>query len=176
MKIGIVLSGIGGQGLISTGEIMGQAVSIYEEGLYATMTASYGSETRGTFTKTDLIISDQPIGYPNVDVPDEILCLAQVAYDRYVDKFAATTKIFYDTELVTPVPLARGEHIGFPFRAMSVKLGNLQAANTIALGAMLKCTRLLTKESVQAAIAARFAGRDKVIAMNDKALKMGLAL
>ena len=47
MKIQIVLSGIGGQGLISTGEIMGQAASIFEENMYATMTASYGSETRG---------------------------------------------------------------------------------------------------------------------------------
>ena len=97
MKIQIVLSGVGGQGLISNGEIMGQAASIFEEGLFATMTAAYGSETRGTFTKTDVIISDQPIGYPNVDEPDVILCLAQVAYDRYVDKFHDNTKIFYDT-------------------------------------------------------------------------------
>ena len=74
MKIQIVLSGVGGQGLISNGEIMGQAASIFEEGLFATRTASYGSETRGTFTKTDVIISDQPIGYPNVDEPDVILC------------------------------------------------------------------------------------------------------
>ena len=50
MKIQIVLSGVGGQGLISNGEIMGQAASIFEEGLFATMTAAYGSETRGTFT------------------------------------------------------------------------------------------------------------------------------
>ena len=40
MKNQIVLSGIGGQGLISTGEIMGQAASIFEENMYATMTAS----------------------------------------------------------------------------------------------------------------------------------------
>ena len=41
MKTQIVLSGVGGQGLISTGEIIGQAASIYENG-YATLAAAYG--------------------------------------------------------------------------------------------------------------------------------------
>ena len=175
MKKQIVLSGVGGQGLISTGEIIGQAASIFEEGLYATMTAAYGSETRGTFTKTDVIISDAPIGYPNVDNPDIILCLAQVAYDRYVDKFHDDTKIYYDTEMVTPKEGAKGEHIGYDFRAMSIELGNMQTANTIALGVMLKQLGL-HRDAIMSAIAARFAGKDKVIAINDKALDLGLSL
>ena len=87
MKKEIVLSGVGGQGVVSVGEVMGLAASLYEENLNATMSASYGSEARGTFTKTDVIISDGEIGYPNVASPDIILCLAQVAYDRYVDAF-----------------------------------------------------------------------------------------
>lgn len=176
MKTEIVLSGVGGQGLVSTGEIMGQAASIYEKDLYATLTASYGSETRGTFTKTDVIISDEPIGYPNVDVPEVILCLAQVAYDRYVDRFTDSTRVFYDTDLVKPAPGARGEHIGFPFRSMSIELGNMQTANTIALGVMMKRCGLLHKDTVMAAIASRFAGKEKVIAVNDKALDLGLSL
>ena len=175
MKIQIVLSGVGGQGLISNGEIMGQAASIFAEGLFATMTAAYGSETRGTFTKTDVIISDQPIGYPNVDEPDVILCLAQVAYDRYVDKFHDNTKIFYDTEMVEPAQGAKGEHIGYDFRAMSIELGDMRTANTIALGVMLKhCA--LRPDAVKQAIASRFEGKDKVIAINHKALDLGLSL
>lgn len=176
MKTEIVLSGVGGQGLISTGEIMGQAASIYEKDLYATMTASYGSETRGTFTKTDVIISDRPIGYPNVEVPDVILCLAQVAYDKYVNKFSDQTKVFYDTDMVKPEPQAKGEHIGFPFHSMSIDMGSLQVANTIALGVILKKTGLLKKESIMAAISSRFKGKDKVISLNDQALDKGLAL
>ena len=80
MKKEIVLSGVGGQGVVSVGEVMGLAASLYEENLNATMSASYGSEARGTFTKTDVIISDGEIGYPNVASPDIILCLAQVAF------------------------------------------------------------------------------------------------
>lgn len=175
MKKQIVLSGVGGQGLISMGEILGQAASIFEDGLYATMTAAYGSETRGTFTKTDVIISDGPIGYPNVDEPDIILCLAQVAYDRYVNKFKNDTKIFYDTEMVTPKEDAKGQHIGYDFRAMSIELGNMQTANTIAMGVMLKDCGL-HPETIREAISARFEGKDKVIAINHKALDLGLTL
>ena len=74
----IVLSGVGGQGVVSVGEVMGLAASLYEENLNAAMSASYGSEARGTFTKTDVIISDGEIGYPNVASPDIILCLARL--------------------------------------------------------------------------------------------------
>ena len=176
MEIKIVLSGVGGQGLISTGEILGQAASIYEEGLFATLTASYGSETRGTFTKTDVIISDQPIGYPNVDVPDVILCLAQVGYDRYVDKFTENTVVFYDSDLVKPEESAAGEHIGRPFRAMSIEqVGSLQTANIIALGMMMKRCGLLHRETVMKAMASRFAGKEVAAAVNEKALDLGLS-
>ena len=176
MKIQIVLSGVGGQGLISNGEIMGQAASIFEEGLFATMTAAYGSETRGTFTKTDVIISDQPIGYPNVDEPDVILCLAQVAYDRYAGRLADHTLVFYDTELVKPAVGAKGVHIGHPFKQMSIEMGNMAVANTIALGAMLKHTGMLRRESVAAAIREYFSAKPKVIDINIQALDAGLAL
>ena len=46
MKKEIVLSGVGGQGVVSVGEVMGLAASLYEENLNATMSASYGSEAR----------------------------------------------------------------------------------------------------------------------------------
>lgn len=175
MKKEIVLSGVGGQGLISTGEIIGQAASIFE-GLNATMTASYGSETRGTFTKTDVIVSDQQIGYPNVEIPDLILCLAQVAYDKYLPSFRDDTLIVYDTDEVKKADSSKGQHIGYPFRSMGIELGNIQAANTIALGVMMKHTGLLSKENILSAIASRFAGKEKAIAINSKALEKGFEL
>lgn len=175
MKTQIVLSGVGGQGLISTGEIIGEAASIHE-GVYATLAAAYGSETRGTFTKSDVIVSNEPISYPNIATPDVILCLAQVAYDLYVDKLDNHTLVFYDTELVTPAPGARGTHIGHPFKQMSIEMGNMAVANTIALGAILKHTGILKRESVVSAISEYFSAKPKVIGINVQALDAGLAL
>lgn len=175
MKTEIVLSGVGGQGLISTGEIIGEAASIYEN-LFATLTSSYGSETRGTFTKSDVILSDTNINYPIIENPDVILCLAQVAYDRYQDKFLDHTLVIYDTELVVPAPNARGRHIGYAFKQMSLDLGNQAVANTIALGVILKHTGLLKRESVASAVTDRFAAKPNVIGINLKALDVGISL
>jgi len=175
MKIQIVLSGVGGQGLISTGEIIGAAASIYEN-INATLTSSYGSETRGTFTKSDVIISDQMISYPNIDNPDIILCLAQVAYDQYVPKLLDSTKIIYDCDAVKINPNAKGNHIGYPFRRMAVDMGNMQVCNTIALGVMIKRAGILNRESVLSAIASRFEGKQKLIDINGKAFAYGLSL
>ncbi|MGN0984255.1 MAG: 2-oxoacid:acceptor oxidoreductase family protein [Gemmiger sp.] len=175
MKLQIVLSGVGGQGLISTGEIIGEAASIHENA-YATLTSSYGSETRGTFTKSDVIVSDAPINYPNIETPDVILCLAQVAYDRYVDSLQDHTLVFYDKEQVTPAEGARGQHFGYNFREMSLKLGNPAVANTIALGLMAKKTGILRRESLVAAIQEYFAAKPKVIGINIQALDAGMAL
>ena len=175
MKKEIVLSGVGGQGVVSIGEVMGLA-SLHEEHLNATMSASYGSEARGTFTKTDVILSDGMVGYPNVAVPDLILCLAQVAYDRYVDKFTDDTLVFYDSDEVKLKEGARGTSIGYPFRQMAVELGSIQSANFIALGVMVKKTGLLKPESVEQGIAKRLAGKQKVIDSNRKAFEKGLTL
>ncbi|NBI11067.1 2-oxoglutarate synthase [Colidextribacter sp. OB.20] len=175
MKLKIVLSGVGGQGLISTGEIIGEAASIYENA-YATLTSSYGSETRGTFTKSDVIVSDAPINYPNIETPDVILCLAQVAYDRYVNRLGEHTLVFYDTEQVTPSEGAKGTHIGYNFREMSIELGNPAVANTIALGLIAKKTSMLRRNSLVSAIQEYFSAKPKVIGVNIQALDAGMAL
>ena len=78
--------------------------------------------------------------------------------------------------MVKPAEGAKGEHIGYDFRAMSIELGNMQTMNTIALGLMMKRCGLLHKESVMKAFAHRFAGKDKVVAINGKALDLGLSL
>ena len=176
MKKEIVLSGVGGQGVVSIGQVMGIAASLYEEKLNATMSASYGSEARGTFTKTDVIISDGAIGYPNIEKPYIILCLAQVAYDRYVGKFDDNTLVFYDSELVKKAEGAKGEHIGFPYRKTAIELGSIQSANFVALGTMVKKTGLLHPEGILKAIENWFNGKTKVIASNQKAFNKGLEM
>jgi 2-oxoglutarate ferredoxin oxidoreductase subunit gamma len=175
MKYEIVLAGVGGQGLIATGEIIGQAAAIYD-GKHATLTSSYGSESRGTFAKSDVIVSDEEISYPNVVKPDIILCLAQVAYDNYTDKMAEDTLVFYDSDSVTPKCGAKGRHYGYPFRQMSIALNNMAVANTIALGAIISRVPFIRREAILAAIASRFEGRQKIIDLNTEALDQGIAL
>ena len=46
-------------------------------------TQSYGPEARGGASKAEVIVSSEPIDYPEVQHPDVSLVLSQAAYDKY---------------------------------------------------------------------------------------------
>lgn len=174
MKYEIILSGVGGQGLISIGDIIGNAAVF--EGKNAALTSVYGSEARGTFTKADVIVSDENIHFPGIESPGFILCLAQVAYQQYLGQLTGDSIVFYDSNQVTTDPAAKGRHIGHDFRQLGIELGNIAVANTIALGSIVSVVNMLRPESVVSAITERFAGRQSIIDLNIRAFELGMSL
>ena len=60
MKKEIKVGGLGGQGVILSALILGKAASIYDN-KFATMTQSFGPETRGSACSAQLIINDTNI-------------------------------------------------------------------------------------------------------------------
>lgn len=77
------LGGFGGQGVILAGMILGRAKSIFSDG-YATLTQDFGPEARGGAASCAVILSEQPILYPNVNTPDVLLAMSQGAYAKYI--------------------------------------------------------------------------------------------
>lgn len=170
------MSGIGGQGLIVCGTILSKAATIYE-GRNATLTSSYGVETRGTFTKSDVVISDDTINYPEVVKSDIVLSLAPVAYDEYVSKLDEDSILVYDSSLVKDIKESEAKQYGYPITDIALELGNVKTANIIAIGIIIKKTGVVSIEAVIKVIKDQFAGKpQKVIDLNIKALNMGLEL
>ncbi|MCJ7469430.1 2-oxoacid:acceptor oxidoreductase family protein, partial [Candidatus Bathyarchaeota archaeon] len=56
MKIEIRISGLGGQGIVLAGQILGKAAAY--DGKNVVQTQSYGSEARGSAAKSEIVISD----------------------------------------------------------------------------------------------------------------------
>ncbi|MEK7828196.1 MAG: 2-oxoacid:acceptor oxidoreductase family protein, partial [Deltaproteobacteria bacterium] len=69
-------SGLGGQGIILAGIIMAEAASIYG-GKNASQSQSYGPESRGGASKSEVIISDEEIDYPKATSIDAMLAMTQ---------------------------------------------------------------------------------------------------
>lgn len=170
----IVFSGVGGQGLVSCGKIMGAAAII--EGKNITMTSSYGSEARGTFTKSDLIISEEPIAFPQVEHEEIVMSLAQVAYDRYAAKLDGEAVMVYDSDEVRPDPACRAAQFGFPFTRIARSLGYAGAANLVAAGVIVKLTGVLAAASLEQALEEKYSGKEKVLATNLAAFRAGYDL
>lgn len=155
--IGIVLAGVGGQGLVSIGTLLGEVAIL--EGRNACLSSTYGAEARGTFTKVDVLIGDGEIDFIEVVEPDALLCLAQTAFDRYAPRLemegAERILLLYDSDLVKPSPLCRARSVGIPFARLASEQGAPGAANLAALGAVVALTGAARPESVRAVLEER---------------------
>lgn len=133
----IVFSGVGGQGLILSGTILGETAVMHGK-KNAVLTSAYGTETRGTFTKSDVIISKDTIYYPEVIHEDVVLALAQVAYDRYVGNLTEEAVLLYDSDLVSDVKESKAKQIGIPFSRLAQEMGESGDGQYYCLGSDYK--------------------------------------
>ena len=76
----IRVGGFGGQGVILSGTIIGRAAAIHG-GLHATIIQGFGPEARGSSSSAEVIVSDEPIGYPYVKDLDVLVVISQVPRD-----------------------------------------------------------------------------------------------
>ena len=130
------------------------------------MTASYGVETRGTFTKSDVIISDEEIDFPEVLNPDIVLCLAQVSYDRYRNTEKPCILI-YDSDTVKPGNEPEG-HIGFPILSRAVAFEARESVNIIAMGVIVGLAAPVEPEHILALFDKKYASRPQLQAKMKK--------
>ncbi len=171
----IILSGVGGQGLILGGSILGEAATVYGDAK-ATLTSSYGVETRGTFTKSDIIISKREIYFPEVMKADVVLALAQAAYDRYAGKLDPDCLLVFDSGTVTAAQNVQASQYGHPFNRLALELGNPAIANIIAIGTIVGLTQAVAREAFYQALEARFSEKPKAAELNRRAFDKGLEL
>ena len=140
-------SGSGGQGVITAAIIFAEAA--IEEGKIAVQSQSYGPEARGGASKAEVIISDTAVYHPKVTVPDFVLAMTQKAADKYYQDLAADGLLVLDTDLVPTVPPFKNV-IRIPITKLAVeKAGKALYANIVALGAVVKLTRLVSLDTVK---------------------------
>jgi len=164
-------SGAGGQGLILAGVIMAEAASIYD-GKQAVQSQSYGPEARGGSSKSEVIISDEPIDYPKATRVDALLALTQEACDKYVHDLKEGGVLLLDSDLVKRMPAGNFAVTKFPIiNTAKNEVGREIVANIVALGAMVALCGVVTKESAEKAVLARVP--EAFVELNRKAFLLG---
>jgi 2-oxoglutarate ferredoxin oxidoreductase subunit gamma len=165
--------GSGGQGVILMGVILATAGA--RDHRFVVQTQSYGPEARGGYSRSDVIISDAQIDYPEIDEADLLVVLSQAAADEYVRMLRPDGVLVYDSDNVVDVPALKGHRFGIPFARLALEeTGRRQTANILTLGAVAGITGVVTTESLRKAVLGMVpAGTEK---MNMKALVRGLTL
>ncbi|AJE02166.1 2-oxoacid:acceptor oxidoreductase family protein [Geobacter pickeringii] len=147
----ILISGYGGQGVVRLGQILGQAA--VNEGLFTTMLISHGTETRGGYVRSQVVISDRFIDSPVVECPDFFCALSGVAYGRFKGLCTSESAILYDPGQVEPDDSVAARHLAVPAEAAGrEQLGNELFANVIMLGALSGQLPLISTGSIVRAL------------------------
>lgn len=147
------LAGAGGQGLILAGLILAEAAAIYD-GKNVAQTQSYGPEARGGASRSEVIISDEEIDYPKVTEADLLLALSQEACDKYVRDLKEGGTLIVDTVHVQRVPTTRVYKLPIT-RIAEETTGRRITANMVGLGVIVSLTKIVSRQAIEAAVAAR---------------------
>lgn len=170
----ILIGGVGGQGVILAGIILGVAATLFD-GKKAVQTQAYSSEQRGGMARAEVIISSESITDPQVRRPDILMALAQDAVNRHIKKVKPSGLVIYDADLVKEIPQDGWQLLGVPATSLAdQEMNNIIVANLILLGQLIKKTGILSVEAVEKAIAANVPAKAKEL--NLKAFRRGLEL
>jgi 2-oxoglutarate ferredoxin oxidoreductase subunit gamma len=164
-------SGAGGQGLILAGVIMGEAASIYE-GKQAVQSQSYGPEARGGASKSEVVISDEPIDYPKATRVDALLAMTQEACDKYIHDLKEGGVLLIDSDMVKRIPEGNYSVTRFPIiNTAKNEVGREIVANIVALGAMVALSGVVSKANAEKAVVSRVP--EAFVELNRKAFLIG---
>jgi 2-oxoglutarate ferredoxin oxidoreductase subunit gamma len=165
----IRFSGLGGQGIITLGKIMGQGLAL-GHGYNVTQTQSYGPEARGGSSKCDLVISSSRISYPKAESLDLLVALSQEACNAYYPYLKKGGILVIESDLVKQPPT--NQYLGLPFTALAKdKVGIVQAMNTVVLGALSCLLPFINQSTMRKSLESVLP--PKIQTVNTKAFNLG---
>jgi 2-oxoglutarate ferredoxin oxidoreductase subunit gamma len=150
-RIEIRIAGLGGQGVILAGQILGRA-AVYD-GKYAVQTQSYGAEARGSAARSEVIISDEPIKFPVVRKCDILVAMSQTALNKHLANLKENGILLVDKDMVTDVPKLKAKIFRIPATNIAETTFKQRIlANTVMLGALARATGIVRRKALEKAI------------------------
>jgi 2-oxoglutarate ferredoxin oxidoreductase subunit gamma len=168
----IRIHGLGGQGIITAGRLIGEAVSLYEH-REAVMTEDYSPYITGGWSRADLVISDEPIDYPLVTKPNILVAMSQEGFDSNWRITAEHATIIVEAGIVKTSSSQGRSVFSVPALSVAEELGKRVVANIVILGFLAEKTKLVGREALETAIVNRYA---KAADLNRKAFRRGVEL
>lgn len=173
MKKEIIISGFGGQGVLSMGKIL--AYSGLMEGKEVTWMPAYGPEQRGGTANVTVIVSDDRISSPILSQYDVAIVLNQPSLDKFESKIKPGGILIYDGFGIINPP-TRSDISVYRVDAMdkAAEMKNAKVFNMIVLGAFLSVCPIISHEGMEKALFKTLPERHhSMIPLNMEALKVG---
>jgi 2-oxoglutarate ferredoxin oxidoreductase subunit gamma len=152
MEHSVIFSGFGGQGLLFTGQVLARAA--IKDGRECFWIPSYGPEMRGGTASCTVIVGDEPIGSPTVDMFDAAVTMNLPSLRKYGPRVAPGGLLILNTSLVGPETAGRPEieEMRLDCTEVAARGGDDKLVTVAALGALVARLGWVTPESVRAVI------------------------
>lgn len=176
MKTEIIISGFGGQGVLSMGKIL--AYSGLMEEKEVTWMPAYGPEQRGGTANVTVIVSDERISSPILSKYDVAIVLNQPSLDKFQPKIKPGGILIYDGNSIVNPP-SRTDIQVYRIDAMeqAAEMKNAKVFNMIVLGGLLKVCPVVSTDGLQKALYKSLPERHHhMIPLNMQAVDMGMKL
>ncbi len=168
----VKIAGFGGQGVLLLGQLLAQSAMVSD--LFSTWLPSYGPEMRGGTANCHVIVSDKRIGSPLVSETDVLIALNLPSLEKFERDVRPGGVILVNSSLIErDVQRQDVEVVRVPVTELANELGQPKVANVIMLGAYIGYTKLLSEQSVLAAVG-KVVKRKEFMEINRKALTCGM--
>ena len=151
MKKEIIISGIGGQGVLSMGKILAYSGLIDDKEV--TWMPAYGPEQRGGTANVTVIVSDEKISSPILSKFDIAIVLNQPSLEKFEPKLKPGGILIYDAYGIINPP-TRKDITVYRIDAMdkAAEMKNAKVFNMIVLGGLLKVAPVVSTNGVEKAL------------------------
>ena len=173
MKKEIIISGFGGQGVLSMGKIL--AYSGLMEDKEVTWMPAYGPEQRGGTANVTVIVSDERISSPILSKYDIAVVLNQPSLEKFEPKIKPGGILIYDGFGIINPP-TRKDITVYRIDAMdkAAEMKNSKVFNMIVLGGLLKVAPVVSANGVEKALKKTLPERHHdLIPLNMQAIEEG---
>ena len=172
----IIISGFGGQGVLSMGKILAYAALM--ENKEVTWMPAYGPEQRGGTANVTVIVSDEAISSPILSKFDTAIVLNQPSLEKFEPKVKPGGTLIYDGYGINVPPERKDINI-YRIDAMdaAAEMNMIKVFNMMVLGGLLKIHPIVSLDSVLKALRKTLPERHhNMIPLNEEALRKGMEI
>lgn len=176
MKLDILLSGFGGQGIMSLGKALAKVA--LSKGFYPTWFPSYGAEVRGGTAHCFVRISNVKISTPFFITPDVAVIFNQPSLERFEKTFNQNTSLILNEDFIKKTKeFDKYKTIYLPANQIALECGNIKVANTVILGLLSSLYgNVFTEENVFLLLEENFLKTSEIYQQNKAAFQRGFKL
>ncbi len=172
-KMSIRVAGFGGQGIMSTGQILAQVAMEY--GYNVSWLPSYGPEMRGGTANCSVNIQDETIGAAEAVSPNMVIAMNRPSMEKFEKTLMPGGSLVYNSTLIDVKP-ARSDIRVFPVpvTGLADELGDTRVQSMVSVGAYAAVTGMFKPEDIIALLPQVFKGRkQEIVDLNARAVRAG---